>query len=75
MINLEANGYPVKLSGSEKELIASGEKFEVYSMDLRELANCLDEKFDICIIDTFPGVDTAEFVEAAGKLGKKVVLI
>jgi len=75
LINLEANGFPVKLSGSEEELIASGDKFEVYSMDIRELANGLDEKFDICIIDTFPGVDTTEFVEAAGKLGKTVVVI
>ncbi|AAM07884.1 TPA: methyltransferase [Methanosarcina acetivorans] len=75
LINLETNGFPVKLSGSGEELIASGEKFEIYSMDVRELANCLDEKFDICIIDTFPGVDTAEFVEAAGKLGRKVVVI
>jgi hypothetical protein len=75
LINLEANGFPVKLSGSKEELIASGDKFKVYSMDIRELANCLDEKFDICIIDTFPGVDTTEFVEAAGKLGKNVVVI
>lgn len=75
LINLEANGFPVKPSGSEDELIASGDKFEVYSTDIRELANCLDEKFDICIVDTFPGVDTIEFVEAASKLGKKVVVI
>ena len=75
LINLEANGFPVKPSGSEDELIASGDKFEVYSTDIRELTNCLDEKFDICIVDTFPGVDTIEFVEAASKLGKKVVVI
>ncbi|HII01775.1 TPA: methyltransferase [Methanosarcinaceae archaeon] len=75
LINLESNGFPVKLSGSEEELIASGEKFEVYSMDIRELVNCLDEKYDICIVDTFPGVDATEFVEAAGKLGKKVIVI
>ncbi|MGB9941032.1 50S ribosomal protein L11 methyltransferase [Methanosarcina sp.] len=75
LINLEANGFPVKLSGSEEELIASGGKFEVYGMDIRELANCLDEKFDICIIDTFPGVDMTEFVEASGKLGKEIVVI
>ncbi len=75
LINLEANGFPVKLPSSEGELMASGDKFEVYSMDIRELANCLDEKFEICIIDTFPGVDTTEFVEAADKLGKKVVVI
>lgn len=75
LINLEVNGFPVKLSGNREELIASGDKFEVYNMDIRELANCLDEKFDICIVDTFPGVDTTEFVEAASKLGKKVVVI
>jgi tRNA G37 N-methylase Trm5 len=75
LINLETNGFPVKLSGSEEGLIASGDKFEVYSMDVRKLMNYLDEKFDICIIDTFPGVDTTEFVEAAGKLGKKVIVI
>ncbi len=44
-------------------------------MDIRELPDCLDEKFDICIIDTFPGVDTTAFVEAAGKLGRQVVVI
>lgn len=75
LINLEANGFQVKPSDSEDELIASGDKFEVYSTDIRELANCLDEKFDICIVDTFPGVDTIEFVEAASKLGKKIVVI
>jgi hypothetical protein len=75
LINLEANGFPVKLSDRGEKLRMSGEKFEVYNLDIRELANCLDEKFDICIIDTFPGVDTKEFVEAAGKLGKKVVVI
>jgi len=75
LINLEVNGFPVKLSDSEEEIIAFGDKFEVYNMDIRELVNCLDEKFDICIIDTFPGVDTTEFVEAAGKLSKKVVVI
>jgi hypothetical protein len=74
IINLEANGFPVKLSGGG-ELIASGDKFEVYSMDIRELANYLDENFDICIVDAFPGVDTTEFVKVAGNLGEKVVVI
>lgn len=75
LINLEINGFPVKLTGSKEELIASGDKFEVYNMDIRELANCLDEKFDFCIVDAFPDVDTTKFVEAASKLGKKVVVI
>ena len=76
LINLEANGFPVNPSDSEDELIASGDKFEVYSMDIRKLVNCVDEKFDICIVDTFPRVDTTEeFVETAGKLGKNVVVI
>ncbi|RXA19764.1 methyltransferase [Methanosarcina sp. MSH10X1] len=75
LMNLEANGFPVKHPVSEEELRASGNEFEVYSMDVRELADRLDEKFDICIVDTFPDVNATEFVEAAGKLGKKVVVI
>jgi len=75
LINLEANGFPVNPSDSEDELIASGDKFEVYSMDIRKLVSSVDEEFDICIVDTFPGVDTTEFVETAGKLGKNVVVI
>lgn len=74
LINLEVNGFPVKLSGTG-ELIASGDRFEVYNMDIKELADSLDEKFDICIIDVFPGVDTTEFMRAVGKLGKKTVVI
>lgn len=73
LINLEVNGFPVKIISGDK--IAFGDRFEVYNMDIRELLYCLDEKFDICIIDTFPGVDTTAFVEAAGELGKQVVVI
>ncbi|MBI5679982.1 MAG: 50S ribosomal protein L11 methyltransferase [Methanobacterium sp.] len=74
-INLEANGFPVDSWDSKKEIIAEGENFKIYSLDIRELEKVLDEKFDICIVDAFPGVDTTEFVEAAGKLGKEVVVI
>jgi tRNA G37 N-methylase Trm5 len=75
LINLEANGFPVSFSGNKKGLAGSGDDFEVYWMDIRELANFLDEKFDLCIVDTFPGVDTAEFEKAALKLGRKIVVI
>jgi hypothetical protein len=74
-INLEANGSPVEFLDNTEGLIASGENFKVYCMDIRELEDVLDERFDICIVDAFPDVDTAEFVEAARKLGKKVVVI
>ncbi|MGB9937397.1 MAG: 50S ribosomal protein L11 methyltransferase [Methanobacterium sp.] len=73
-INLEVNGFPVSWH-PEEEIIAEGDKFKVYSMDIRELGNALDEKFDICIIDTFPGVDTTDFEEAANKLCKEIVII
>ena len=65
----------MKIPGNLKELeglswsspetpVALGDNFEVYSADLRELKNILDERFDICIIDAFPGVETAD-LEAA----------
>lgn len=74
-INLEANGFPVEFLGDKKGLVASGDNFEVYCMDIRELKFILDEKFDICIVDTFPDVDSKEFVDAAKKLSKEVLLI
>ena len=74
-INLETNGFTVEKWNPEEDVIAQGEKFKVYSLDIRQLENVLDEKFDICIIDTFPGVDTTEFVKAADRLGKEVIVI
>jgi len=74
-VNLETNGFPVEKWNPDEEVIAEGEKFKVLSLDIRRLANILDEKFDICIIDAFPGIDTTDFVEAAGRLGKEVVVI
>ncbi|MGZ7134329.1 MAG: 50S ribosomal protein L11 methyltransferase [Methanobacterium sp.] len=73
-INLEINGFPVLWNG-EGDVVAEGENFKVYSMDVRELGKVIDEEYDICIVDAFPGVDTTEFVEAADKLAKKVVII
>ena len=40
-----------------------------------DLKNILSEKFDICIIDTFPGVDTADFVESVKEMCREVVII
>lgn len=75
MINLEINGFPVKLSGNKKGLLAYGDKFEVYCMDIGELEGYLNEKFDICIVDVFPGVDSDKFVEIADKLCDKVLVV
>jgi len=75
IINLEANDFPVKLSGNKEGLIASGDRFEVYCMDIKELTEFLDEKFDICLVDVFPGVDSNEFVEIVSNLAKNVFVI
>jgi hypothetical protein len=74
-INLETNGFPVENWNPEENVVAEGKNFKVLSLDIRQLENVLDEKFDICIIDAFPGVDTTEFVEVAGRLGKEIVVI
>lgn len=44
-------------------------------MDVKELGRVLKEKFDICLIDTFPGVDTEEFMESIADLCQEVVII
>jgi len=74
-INIEANGFHVDFWNPKRNVVAEGENFKAYSLDIRELKEFLDERFDICIVDTFPDVDTTDFVKAAGSLGKKVVVI
>jgi hypothetical protein len=74
-INIEANGFPVDFWNPKRNVVAEGENFKAYSMDIRELGKIVDEEFDICIVDAFPEVDTTDFEEAARKLGKKVVVI
>lgn len=74
-INIEANGFPVDFWNPKRNVVAEGENFKAYSMDIRELGEVIDEEFDICIIDAFPDVDTTDFEEAASKLGKKVLVI
>jgi hypothetical protein len=74
-LNLEVNEYPLELSDKKQGLIARGESWDVYCMDVKELGRVLKEKFDICLIDTFPGVDTEEFMESIADLCQEVVII
>ncbi|AXV38006.1 MAG: methyltransferase [Methanobacterium sp. BRmetb2] len=84
LINLEVNGFPVERlvnmnntnpKGQLDGLIASGDKFEVYCMDIRDLVNDLNEKFDIGIVDTFPGVENQEFVKSLSTLCQEIIII
>lgn len=76
-LNLEVNGFEVDFFDEtlEKCMIADGEQFEVYNLDIRDLDSELDEKFDLCIIDPFPGVNSKEFVESAQKMAKNILVI
>jgi len=75
LLNLEANGFEVQSLYSKSRLVAEGEKFHVYCADLMEIKNDLNEEFDLCIIDTFPDVDTKEFIDAVKQLCTEVVVI
>ena len=75
LLNLEVNGFETNLFDKKKGLLGSGKNFEVYSEDVRDLKNILKEKFDICIIDTFPGVDTTDFVESVNEMCREVIII
>lgn len=74
-INLEVNGFPVELSDQKHGLVARGKFGDVYCLDVKKLGSVLDEKFDICLVDTFPGVDAEEFKEAVHNLCREIVLI
>lgn len=75
MMNLEINGFPVTSTGKSKGLIATGENFEVYCLDVKDLKDVLGEKFDICLVDVFPGVDDTVFRESVEGICREVVII
>lgn len=75
LLNLEVNGFKTKYIDSKEGLIGTGSNFDVYCEDVADLKENLNEKFDICIIDTFPGVDTTYFVESVKEICKEVVVI
>ncbi len=75
LLNLEVNGFETNLYDGRRGLLGSGKNFEVYCENIINLKDILTEKFDIGIIDTFPGVDTAEFVESIKKKCGEVIII
>lgn len=74
-VNLEVNGFPVNINQKREGLIAEGENIQVYCTDLRDLKSFLDEKFDIGVIDPFPGVDFTEFSQAMSEICQEVIII
>lgn len=74
-LNLEVNGFPVDLTKNEHRLIAKGKFWDVYCMDILKLGSVLNETFDLCVVDTFPGVNTKSFVNAVEGLCKEIVII
>jgi hypothetical protein len=75
VMNLEINGFPVSRTGEDKGLVATGENFKVYCLDVDDLKGVLSEKFDICLVDVFPGVDDTIFVESVDGICREVVII
>jgi hypothetical protein len=74
-INLEVNGFQTDLFKVKKGLIGIGNNYSIYCEDVNNLKNVLNEKFDICIVDTFPGVDTEDFVNSIKELCREIVII
>ncbi len=75
LLNLEVNGFKTNFFDVRSGLVGSGKNFKVYCENIMDLNKVLTKKFDICIIDTFPGVDTTDFVESVKKMCTEVVII
>lgn len=75
VMNLEINGFSVTSTGKIEGLIATGDNFEVYCLDVKHLKHVLNEKFDVCLVDVFPGVDASSFTESVKNICKEVVII
>ncbi|HMK54766.1 MAG TPA: 50S ribosomal protein L11 methyltransferase [Methanobacteriaceae archaeon] len=74
-LNLEINGFPVQLTKEKEGLIASGENFQVYCADIKKLTSILTEKFDICLVDPFPGVNFKDAIKSVKGIAKEVIII
>ncbi len=74
-MNLEINGFPTEYLGTDKGLIACGDNFEVYCLDIKDIKSVLDYSFDVCLVDVFPGVDPRSFKEAVECICQEVVII
>lgn len=74
-MNLEINGFSTEYLGTEKGLIALGDNFEVHCMDIKDLKTVMDDSFDVCLVDVFPGVDPNSFKEAVECICREVVII
>ena len=74
-LNLEVNGFSTETCCIEKGSTAAGKNFVVYCADVKDLKNILDVKFDLGIVDVFPGVDTHDFVKALEELCSRIVVI
>lgn len=75
-IEFEKHDYD-KLIGNEPVLLAeAGGRAEimVYHGDIRKLDRAVKES-DVCLIDTFPSVDCAEYITMCKKIAKKVIVI
>lgn len=75
MLNLDVNGFKTEQLHSKIGLVGTGENFEIYCSDVSDLKDLITEKFDLCIVDTFPGVDTENFVNAVSDFCVEVVVI
>ncbi len=75
-IDIEINDYD-KLIGDEPVFLAKATgscEILVYHGDIRKLEREVKES-DICLIDTFPGVNPAEYVSICRDFAKKVIII
>jgi hypothetical protein len=75
IINLKLNGYPLEVSNNRKGLIATGNNFEVYCLDIKELPTVFNNQFNICLVDTFPKIDPKKFVESVEDICEEVLIL
>jgi hypothetical protein len=75
IINLELNGFPLEVSNNKKGLIASGNNFEVYCLDVKKLGTVFNNQFNVCLVDTFPRIDPRNFVDAVKDICEEVLIL
>ena len=66
---------PPRSTQSRSSAASDVYKRQVYCLDVKELGSILNEKFDICLVDTFPGVDTNYFEASIREICGEIIII
>ncbi len=73
--NLNANGFTVETFPRKSGLIASAPNIKVLCMDINQIKKNIDQRFEIGIIDNFPGVNSTDLARNLQEICGEILIL